>query len=448
MALERKVMWIEGMFLRPHHFQQQDRRSESLLTARIAALQPFFWGFSRIELDEKALAIGKVALVAVEGAFPDGLPFACPGDVGLIEPLELDPSVTDQTVYLVAPALGPGARIGVERDLDGPPIDARYAIETRQVHDALDDSTVPEELKLGETNLRLHIGTRPPQGFESLPLVRVREVTADRRVVLEEGFVPPILSADVAPELYRALAEIAGLFDVRADYLAGRQSAARGTSSTARDQFLLLQLCNGWGARLKQIRDTRKIHPAELHRDLVEAAAELATFTRPETMRPPPMPAYDHDNLTVTFAPVIEELRRSLGFLGEQKAVAIDLSFHRKQHVYYNRAIDGTLFDGARFILVARAAMLEDEFRRDLPRRCSIASTLEIMEIIGAAERSIPLRPLSSFPPDINHQAGWTCFELDQNAEAWAGVASHRSIAIHPQEAFDNLEMALWAIRN
>ncbi|MEL6479656.1 MAG: type VI secretion system baseplate subunit TssK, partial [Pseudomonadota bacterium] len=410
MVLEHKVMWIEGMFLRPHHFQQQDRRAESMLTARIAALQPFFWGFSRIELDEKALAIGKVALTACEGAFPDGLPFAFPGDTALIEPLELDQTVTNQTVWLVAPALSEGARIGFELASDGPPLDARYAIKTREVANALDDGAGPELLKLGETNLRLQIGTRPPQGFEALPLVRVREVTPDRRVVLEEGFFPPVLSADVAADLYRSVAEIAGLFEVRAEHLAGRQSAVRGTSSTARDQFLLLQLCNGWGARLRQIRDMRRIHPSELHRDLVEAAAELATFTRPDTLRPPPLPAYDHDDLTTTFTPVLEELRRSLGFLGEQKAVPIELEFSRKYRIYHNRAIEGTLFEGARFILVARAAMLEDEFRQNLPRRVSIGSTAEIMDIIGAAERSVPLRPLNAFPPDISHQAGWTCF--------------------------------------
>jgi len=33
---ERKVVWTEGMFLRPQHFQQQERYLESFARRRIA----------------------------------------------------------------------------------------------------------------------------------------------------------------------------------------------------------------------------------------------------------------------------------------------------------------------------------------------------------------------------------------------------------------------------
>lgn len=216
-----------------------------------------------------------------------------------------------------------------------------------------------------------------------------------------------------------------------------------------------LQVCNRWGARLKQICEMRAmsegigpVHPAPLHRDLVEAAADLACFTQTETRRPPAFPAYDHDNLTDTFEPVYTELKRSLSFLGEQKAVPIELKFHRKQQIYYSQSIDSRLLKDTRFVLVARAGMLEEDFRAQLPQRTSIGSVEEIIEIIQAAERSVPLRALSNFPPDLRPLAGWTAFELDQNAEAWSGISSQQTIAIHPQDVFQDLEMALWAIRN
>jgi type VI secretion system protein ImpJ len=457
MVLDRKVMWIEGMFLRPHHFQQQDRRTETMLASRVAALQPFYWGFSRLEIDEGALNTGKIAIAVCEGAFPDGLPFSFPGDSALIEPLELEGGQTDVTIYLAAPVIAAGSQLGAEAGADGNVRAARYAIETHEVPDALSVTTPPEVLKLGEPTLRLVAGERPREGFESLPLARVVEVTTDRRVVLDPDFIPPILSVDVARGLARSLSEIAGVFEARAEYLAGPYSEAGAQSVSAQEQFMLLQICNRWTARLKQICDLRAqgregrplIHPVDLHRDLVEAAAELAAFTEERTRRPPAFPPYDHDRLTEVYMPVLEELRRSLGHMGVQKAVPIPLKFHPREKVFYNPTMDSALLDGGtRFILVARAKMLEDQFRGDLPRRVSIGAGQEIRNIIGAAERSVPLRALSSFPAEIRPLAGWTPFELDRNAEAWSGISHHKSIAIHPQDVYEELEMTLWAIRD
>lgn len=458
--LERKVMWIEGMFLRPHHFQQQDRRTESLVATRIAALQPFFWGYSKVRLDPAQLSTGTVSVLECEGAFPDGVPFSFPGDAAAIEPLELEVGTSDVTIWLTAPAISAGSALGAERPANGAPPASRYVIETSEERDVLDPAGPPELMKMGNQGLRLVAGPKPAQGFMVLPMAKVREVTADRTVVLDEDFVPPVLSAEANSGLARQVGEIARLFTARSEALAGRYSSAGGASVSAQDQFMRLQVCNRWSARLRQMCDMRggdlegdrgacpRIHPALLHRDLVEAAADLACFTQEETRRPPEFPSYDHDRLTETFTPVLVELRRSLGFLGEQKAVPIQLKFHRKQHIYYAQSIDGRLLKDTRFVLVAKAKMLEDDFRSQLPRRTSIGSVDEILEIIGAAERSVPLRALSAFPSDLRPLAGYTAFELDQNAEAWAAIAAQQSIAVHPQDVFEDLDMTLWAIRN
>ena len=70
-----KVVWSEGLFLRPQHFQQQDRHAEWFVEARTRALGGLFWGFTHLELDEAALGTGKIALVSARGVLPDGTPF-------------------------------------------------------------------------------------------------------------------------------------------------------------------------------------------------------------------------------------------------------------------------------------------------------------------------------------------------------------------------------------
>lgn len=58
MTKAEKVVWTEGMFLRPHHFQ----RTESYLLNHVrewGALQrSYLWGFLDVELDEAMLRQG------------------------------------------------------------------------------------------------------------------------------------------------------------------------------------------------------------------------------------------------------------------------------------------------------------------------------------------------------------------------------------------------------
>ena len=45
MSGEHKVVWSEGMFLRPQHFQQQERYLEALVRRRTVAVLELGWGF-------------------------------------------------------------------------------------------------------------------------------------------------------------------------------------------------------------------------------------------------------------------------------------------------------------------------------------------------------------------------------------------------------------------
>ena len=70
-----KVIWSEGMFLRPQHFQQFERYIEDQAAARHRYLTPYNWGITKLEIDSSLLSLGKVAVIYAEGVFPDGSMF-------------------------------------------------------------------------------------------------------------------------------------------------------------------------------------------------------------------------------------------------------------------------------------------------------------------------------------------------------------------------------------
>src|SRR3974390_1587413 len=93
-----RVVWSEGMYLGPHHFQAQSRFFED--SVRFATTSLWFepWGLISAQLDDEALKNGTVSLLNARGIFPDGLPFHMPESDPLPEPrniADLFPTVRD-----------------------------------------------------------------------------------------------------------------------------------------------------------------------------------------------------------------------------------------------------------------------------------------------------------------------------------------------------------------
>ena len=105
----KRVIWSEGLFLRPQHFQQQDRYLERYTELRAGSLRSNAWGFTHLELEPDLLTIGKLGVRAARGVFPDGTPFSMPDDDPLPPALEVGQNVRDKTVYLTVPVRKPGA---------------------------------------------------------------------------------------------------------------------------------------------------------------------------------------------------------------------------------------------------------------------------------------------------------------------------------------------------
>lgn len=72
------VQWSEGMLLSPQHMQQNDIYWHGQLRARLASLNPDYWGLLALAIDGRALAEGQLAVQSVAAVLPDGLPVDYP----------------------------------------------------------------------------------------------------------------------------------------------------------------------------------------------------------------------------------------------------------------------------------------------------------------------------------------------------------------------------------
>jgi type VI secretion system protein ImpJ len=443
MSENNRIVWSEGLFLRPQHFQQQERHLESWIEGRAAALRPYSWGFTDLEIERDLLAIGKLGLRRARGVFPDGTPFAMPENEPLPSPLEIGTQLRDQVIYLAVPLRKSGAlqstRAGNGAEL------TRYRSKDLDARDITTESATSTELEVAALNTRLMSQNEPADDFARIPVAHVVECRADRQVVLDDRFIPTVLKSGTAGRLATFLLELQGLLHQRAEALAARAVASgRGGASEIAD-FLMLQIINRYEPVVAHLAASPALHPEDLYRLALEITGELSTLTA-ASRRPPQFSTYRHDALRASFDPVINALRGCLSVVMEQNAISIPLA-HKKFGISVASVADQTLFDSAAFVLAARADVPSEDLRRRFPAQVKIGSVEKIRDLVNLQLPGITLQPMAVAPRQIPYHAGFAYFELDRSNELWRTLKGSGGIAIHQSGDFPNLAMELWAIR-
>lgn len=442
MTWTNRVVWQEGMFLRAQHFQQQDRWLEMLVRTRAARLRPHPWGLVEMAIDRDLLATGRFAVTAASGVFEDGTPFAIPAETDHPPPLELPDSARNVIVYLAAPI----RQAGAVEIAAGDGADGRYSVREFEAYDTHSASPQPAPLQIGRLRLRYLLETDERAGYLCLGVARVIEVAADRRATLDENWIPPALVCSATGPLSGFINEIAGILNQRGEALGARLTAPGGARGVAdMGDFLWLQSINRWQKLLAHWADAGNIHPEDLYASFVQMAGEFATFTE-ATKRPNAYPAYRHDDLQRSFAPVVADLRRSLSMVLEQNAVNIPLQ-ERRFGVRVGQIVDRSILRASSFVLVVQADVPTETLQRLFPSQVKIGAVEHIRELVNVAIPGIAVRALPVAPRQIPFYAGASYFELDRNSPHWQQMQHAGGFAIHVSGEFPNLRLELWAIR-
>lgn len=444
MSDNNRVVWSEGLFLRPQHFQQQERYLEAYVQGRAAALRPHSWGLTELEIERDLLAIGKLGLRRARGIFPDGTPFVMPDVDPLPSPLEIGTQLRDQVVHLAVPVRKSGATLSTRTDGSGEL--TRYRSRDFQARDVMSDLPSAVDLEVAALNSRLMPQTEPAEDFAQIPVAHVIECRADKQVILDDRFIPTVMTCRAAPRLATFLSELQGLLHQRGEALAARAVASgRGGAAEIAD-FLMLQAINRYEPVVTHLAATASCHPEDLYRLALEITGDLSTLTA-TARRPAQFPGYRHETLRASFEPVIAALRATLIVVLEQNAVAIPLA-QKKYGISVGVVPDLTLFDTAMFVLAARADLPSEEFRRRFPQQLKIGPVERIQNLVNLQLPGIGIQAMAVAPRQIPYHAGFAYFELDRSSELWRPLKTSGGIAIHQSGELPGLTLEFWAIRS
>lgn len=438
-----KVVWSEGLFLKPHHFQQQERYLERFVETRCEALRSYGWGFIELQIDRDLLSIGKLALRRATGVFPDGTPFRMPDDYPLPPALEIGTQVRDQVVYLATALRAPSA-LDVAAGNASDAVTRHRAVES-DVRDSTATSPTNALLRVATLQTQLMVGAAGSDGFARIPVAHIVECRSDRHVMLDDRFIPSVLDVRAARSLAAFMSELLGKLHQQGETLAARVAGTDRTVASELSEFLMLLSINRYEPVVTHLTHSGTVHPEDFYRLCVGLAGELATFTT-AAKRPAPLPGYKHEQLRESFDPVMTELRRSLSAEQQQNTVAIPIEA-RRFGVSVAVAHDRTLFGSAVFILAVRADVPLEELRRRFPAQVKIGPAEKIIDLVNLALPGIALHALPVVPRQIPFHAGFVYFELDQTHELWKQLKDSGGIALHVAGEFPGMAMKLWAVR-
>ncbi len=447
MKTVQKLMWGEGLFLRPQHFQYQDLYHEQRLGAALRAAHPYLWGVQRLQIDRDALESGVLRLVDLRGFMQDGSSVDAPYADLLPENrqlAEMDLPAEGLVFHLALPLMQPE---GGNFDTPGGGNQAscaRYQLAGETLGD-LFTNAAEGEVSVLRKQLRLLADHEPREPYHSFPLLRVRK-TATGGFELDSGFMPPVMSVAASPQLSGLLRRLLDMLQAKCDALYGHHREASRSLLEFRSgdvaSFWLLHTASSAFAELSHYFHNPELHPERLFQSLLGLAGQLLTFSRSHALAD--LPAYRHADPAACFSALERIIRDLIDTVISARYVAIALS-EIKAGTYAGR-LDSDKLANASFYLAVSADMPPAELVSAVPVRVKVGAPEDVDKLLLSAMPGVKLMAAPQVPAAIPVRAGHYYFSLEPHGTIYDRMIQAQSLAIYVPAGFKDLKLELMAV--
>src|SRR5580698_16287 len=198
------VVWSEGMYISPQHFQAQSRFYEDTIDFAARSLWSEPWGLLYARLDEDALRNGRIVLLDASGVFEDGLAFETNGNAPAAPPRNAEdfflPTDAAVVLHLAVPGITASGQVYSALDPDEQKKSSfRFRTRTHILRDNT-NGIDEREVSLGEGNLTLLAERELTPEMSTIPLARL---VRDGRggLLYDPEYIVPTLRMAASPTL-------------------------------------------------------------------------------------------------------------------------------------------------------------------------------------------------------------------------------------------------------
>lgn len=444
MSRMSKVLWGEGLFLRPQHFQRQDAYHEARLQAVAGALHPYAWGVREVVFDDESLAAGTLRAQRLSLVFPDGEPYDAPGGDLLPEPLRLDQlpdGVQATTIHLAWPLLrdhGGNCSTGGGRG-------ARYLQSSQAAADLYTDAG-EAELAVLRKSVHLLTDDEPRDACASMPVLRIRR-TATGGFEVDPAFLPPTLSLQASPALQARLRRLLDAVEAKTAALYGHHRSPSEAVVEFRSgdiaSFWLLHTLNAGFAALGHLHQHPGLHPERLHQELLRLAGGLLTFSRARTLAD--LPPYCHRDPASGFEPLLAVIRELLETVISARYTRIPLE-ETKPSFHLGRLDAHGIGSGAALYLAVAADMPANELLQTVPVRLKAGAPDDVEKCVLSALPGLKLVHAAQVPAAIPVRPGNQYFAIEPRGPLHERMLKAGSLSIYVPSGMPELQLELIAL--
>ncbi|MGR5284113.1 type VI secretion system baseplate subunit TssK [Vibrio maritimus] len=441
MKHQRKVVWKEGMFVAPQHFQQTERYTTQYVQkyADLTSNGKSF-GVSVLESESNYLKLGKFSVVRCSGVFQDGTLFDCSRELII----EIPENTMNRVVYLALPLSIEGENEYGEREQL-----KRYVVAEHNLFDSSDAEQSGIKASLAEPNVRLILEGEDTNGLVLLPIARVLERRDDGEVVLDKSFIPACLQYGASSLLKDRLKELLILVQARAKNVIERIGVGEQTKSdlSLMREFLWLQTLNRWIPQFTILVEKPETNVDTLYEKLASFSCELDSFT-------PAMANLEHsvlnkDNLHLAFGPLFSGLRDKLSMVQSDKVTEFewDTNLFEKRRLLRLSIPTLNQMDSRRLVISVKSSVGAATLSSTFASVCTLSGISLIAELVRNSQSGVTINPLPVAPSELKAQVDLAYFEIDTSHEYWQQLKTKREpIALHVDSRIPDLTIKLYAL--
>jgi type VI secretion system protein ImpJ len=441
-----KVLWGEGLFLRPQHFQQQDRYHEARLNDTANALHPYCWGVRKLVIDLDALKADTLRITELSLIFPDGEILHAPDRDALPPQVRLgELAGSNQTLafHAALPALKDHGENCAARGESR--ADTRFGQHEHDTFDLFTDAASAPVAYLSRS-LRVVSELEPLEAYETIPLVRLRRL-ATGGFEIDHAFVPPSLSIEGAPGLHGMLTRLMEKLLAKVNALYGhyREPSKNVVELRGGDvaSFWLLHTVSSGYASLTHFLAHRDLHPERLFQELLTLAGGLMTFSRSSKLED--LPAYVHQDPGPAFARLDAILRELLDTVISSKYFSIALSNERPS--YHLGALDSGKINAQTTLFLGVAAdMPALQLVEIVPLRFKIGAPEDVDKLVLSAMPGVRLVHAPQVPSALPVRPDTCYFVLENRGVLYESMLKAQAISIYVPNGIRDLKLELIGI--
>ena len=440
-----RIVWSEGMYLGPHHFQAQSRYFEDAIHFSTASLWFCPFGLVGYELSAQSLRNGTLLLTHGRGIFEDGLAFDMPSSDPLPEPKQIEqlfpPTADSILAYLAVPkyrTLGGNCALEDEGNSNG----VRFVAEMKPVTDEITGGD-EKPVRFGRKNIRFLLEGEKRDDYQVLPVARILRDGAGH-FIFDDKFIPPVVRIQGSAALMRMLQRLIDILTQKNVAFTGstrgydRQQS--GMSAQQISTFWFLHAVNSALAVLRHLFLTKQGHPEELFCEMSRLAGALCTFGLDSS--PAMLAVYDHLDLQACFESLDNHIRDHLELVVPTNCISVRLE-QVDRYFWEAELKDSRFFGQAKWYFSIASNVGEADLITGTPALAKICSAKFVPELVRRAVPGLKLTHVPSPPSSLSPRISNQYFTVNRSGPCWDHIMETRRVGIYVPGELPNPELEL-----